>query len=210
MGEGAGAAWKRVPLEAVATVAVGVTLGSEPGGDGTVELPYVRVANVLDGHIDIGGVERMRILRSPRERFTLQKGDLLLTEDGDLGKLGRGALWEAGSEPCLHQNHAFRVRCGDRMLSDFLALHRAAPAGRAYFRTVGKQTTDHASVNSTQVKAVPAPPVEIEEQERLLDPIRSVRKRTAAMDRQIAKARTIQQTVVEDLPGGHRTYDSAA
>jgi hypothetical protein len=39
--------WERVSLETAATVAAGVTLGSEPVGDGTIELPYLRVANVL-------------------------------------------------------------------------------------------------------------------------------------------------------------------
>jgi type I restriction enzyme S subunit len=88
------------------------------------------------------------------------------------------------------------------MVSDFLALYTASPAGRAYFQMVGKQATNLASINSTQVKAMPVSLPGIEEQEWLLGPIRSVRTRIAAAEKQIAKLRTIQQAVVEDLLGG--------
>jgi type I restriction enzyme, S subunit len=194
--------WDRVPLETVATVASGVTLGSEPVGDGTVELPYLRVANVLDGRIDTADVKTVRILRSQYERFALRKGDLLLTEGGDLDKLGRGAVWDGRITECLHQNHVFRVRCGERMVPDFLALYTSSAAGRAYFQRVGKQTTNLASINSTQVKHMPVPVPPVEDQERLLGPIRAVRHRSTALGRQIAKLRVVQQGAVEDLFAG--------
>ncbi|MET9581586.1 restriction endonuclease subunit S [Streptomyces sp. NPDC006539] len=196
------AGWDHLPLEEVATVAAGVTLGSEPVGDGSVELPYLRVANVLDGRIDIADVKTVRILRTQYERFALRKGDLLLTEGGDLDKLGRGAVWDGRIDACLHQNHVFRVRCGEQMSPDFLALYTSSAEGRAYFQRVGKQTTNLASINSTQVKqmSVPVPPVE--EQERLLGPIHAVRRRADVIERQIAKLRAVQQGVIEDLLSG--------
>ncbi|MFD3312143.1 restriction endonuclease subunit S [Streptomyces sp. NPDC058694] len=194
--------WEYATVEDIADVAAGVTLGAEPLGEGTVELPYLRVANVLDGRIDTADVKRVRIVRSQLERFALRKGDLLLTEGGDLDKLGRGAVWDGRIEPCLHQNHVFRVRCGSRMDPDFLALYTASPKGRAYFQRVGKQTTNLASINSTQVKAMRVPVPPLEAQRRNLEPVRAVRVRMRAVERQIAKLRTIQQGVVEDLLAG--------
>ncbi|MFF4671543.1 N-6 DNA methylase [Streptomyces sp. NPDC001279] len=185
--------WDYELLEDVATVAGGITLGSEPVGNGTMELPYLRVANVLDGRIDITDVKTVRILRSQYERFALRKGDLLLTEGGDLDKLGRGAVWDGRISECLHQNHVFRVRCGDRMLPDFLSLYTSSAQGRAYFQRVGKQTTNLASINSTQVKQMPVPVPSITEQERLLSLFRVVRDREAQLERQAAKLRMIQQ-----------------
>ncbi|MFJ9032516.1 restriction endonuclease subunit S [Streptomyces sp. NPDC102274] len=201
--------WERVRLDAVASVAAGVTLGSEPVGNGTVELPYLRVANVLDGRIDTTEVKTVRILQSRYERFALQKGDLLLTEGGDLDKLGRGAVWDGRLEECLHQNHVFRVRCGERTLPDFLALYTSSPEGRAYFQSVGKQTTNLASINSTQVKQMPIPVPPREEQERIMGAIRTIRYRQASMERQIAKLRTVQQGVVEDLLSGAERLPAA-
>ena len=186
-------------LDSVATVAAGVTLGSEPVGDGTVELPYLRVANVLDGRIDTTDIKTVRIVKTQYERYALRKDDLLLTEGGDLDKLGRGAVWDGRIDECLHQNHVFRVRCGEQMLPDFLALYTASPEGRAYFQRVGKQTTNLASINSTQVKQMPVPVPPVEEQRRLLGPVHAARNWAAVLQRQIAKLRTIQQGVIEDL-----------
>ncbi|MFJ8971079.1 restriction endonuclease subunit S [Streptomyces sp. wa1064] len=196
------ARWRRSNLENVATVAAGVTLGSEPVGDGTIELPYLRVANVLDGRIDTTDVKTIRIMRSQYERFALRGGDLLLTEGGDLDKLGRGAVWDGRIGECLHQNHVFRVRCGEHIMPDFLALYTSSSAGRSYFQSVGKQTTNLASINSTHVKEmmVPVPPVS--EQERLVEPIRTIRRRMSFVERQVAKLRIMQQGVVEDLLAG--------
>ncbi|MFJ1845277.1 MULTISPECIES: restriction endonuclease subunit S [unclassified Streptomyces] len=199
---GQGAGWRFAPLDEVATVAAGVTLGSEPVGEGTIELPYLRVANVLDGRIDTADVKSVRILQAQRERFALREGDLLLTEGGDLDKLGRGAVWDGRIDVCLYQNHVFRVRCGARMSPDFLALYTSSTEGRAYFQRVGKQTTNLASINSTQVKKMPVPVPPVEEQERLLGPIHAVRSRIAVIERHIAKLRVVQQGAVEDLLDG--------
>ena len=43
--------------------------------------------------------------------IALQPGDVLMTEGGDLDKLGRGFLWSGQIEGCLHQNHIFALRC---------------------------------------------------------------------------------------------------
>ncbi|MFB7953017.1 restriction endonuclease subunit S [Streptomyces sp. NPDC056045] len=199
------AGWRTSALSEVATVAAGVTLGSEPVGDGTVELPYLRVANVLDGRIDTADVKTVRILRSQYERYALREGDLLLTEGGDLDKLGRGAVWDGRIDECLHQNHVFRLRCGNRMLSEFLALYTSSAQGRAYFQRVGKQTTNLASINSSQVKRMPVPVPPIAEQESLLVPIRATRRRAQAVESQIAKLRTVQRGACEDLLAGRVT-----
>ncbi|WP_326577115.1 hypothetical protein OG889_12925 [Streptomyces sp. NBC_00481] len=64
---------------------------------------------------------------------------------------------------------------------------------------MGKQTTNLASINSTQVKAMPVPVPPLDEQERLLGPIRAVRRRSEALERQVTKLRTVQRAVVEEL-----------
>lgn len=88
------------------------------------------------------------------------------------------------------------------MSPDFLSLYTSSDAGRAYFQRVGKQTTNLASINSTQVKHMPVPVPLLAEQEKLLGPIRSIRSRIAAVDRQLSKLRVIQEGVLEDLLSG--------
>ena len=75
-------------LSSVTQVLSGVTLGSEPSGSGSMEVPYLRVANVQDGYVDTTEMKTIRILRSELPKYLLRAGDVLLTEGGDLDKLG--------------------------------------------------------------------------------------------------------------------------
>ena len=80
-------------------IAGGVTLGRSISGSGTVELPYLRVANVQDGFIDTREMKTVRILRTELDRYRLRAGDVLMTEGGDFDKLGRGSVWDGSIDP---------------------------------------------------------------------------------------------------------------
>lgn len=146
--------WEVVPLGSCADIASGVTLGRTLNNPVAIELPYLRVANVQDGYLDLGEIKTVPILPSELNRFALKVGDVLMNEGGDFDKLGRGAVWEGQIDPCLHQNHVFRVRCDDsKLLPAFLAAYSSSVRGKTYFVQASKQTTNLASINSTQLKA---------------------------------------------------------
>ena len=128
------AEWNVATLGKFAEVSSGVTLGNNLQGSGTIKLPYLRVANVQDGYLDLSEVKKIRILKKDIDRFSLQKGDVLMNEGGDYDKLGRGAVWEGQIEPCLHQNHVFRVRpILDILDSYFLDAVSGSEYGKRYF-----------------------------------------------------------------------------
>lgn len=82
----------------------------------------------------------------------------MLTEGGDFDKLGRGHVWRGEIADCLHQNHIFVVRAeADLLHSELLAAITSGPYGRAYFLSCSKQSTNLASINSTQLKRMPLP-----------------------------------------------------
>ena len=195
--------YERLPLGEIATVSAGLTLGSEPSGASSVALPYLRVANVQDGHIDTSGLKMVRVPRTDVQRYALRNGDLLLTEGGDFDKLGRGAVWDGRIEPCLHQNHIFRVRCRpDLVIPDYLAIYTASPLGRRYFLSVAKQTTNLASINSTQLRAMPVPIPPLHEQERILRLVREARATVAAERATLDKLRLVKKGLMDDLLAG--------
>ncbi len=84
--------WKVRRLDEVADVGSGVTLGKDVSGFKAVELPYLRVANVQDGHLDLSEVKTVRVRIDEVDSFRLEPGDVLMTEGGDLDKLGRGTI----------------------------------------------------------------------------------------------------------------------
>ncbi len=147
--------WKRKPLEKVAEIKTGVAKGKK-GLKDPIEVPYLRVANVQDGHIDLSEVKTIQIERHQLERYSLQVGDVLMTEGGDFDKLGRGDVWQSQIAPCLNQNHVFAVRSNKQVLLPyFLAALSGSNYGKTYFLSCAKRSTNLASINSTQLKEFP-------------------------------------------------------
>jgi type I restriction enzyme S subunit len=123
----------------------------------SIRLPYLRVANVQDGFLDLSEIKEVVIERSQIPRYSLRFGDVLMTEGGDFDKLGRGFIWHDEIPNCLHQNHIFVVRPNGSLLSHFLASLTSSDYGRSYFQSCSKQSTNLASINSSQLKAFPVP-----------------------------------------------------
>ena len=154
--------WPVVALSEVSQVISGVAKGRKLDSDECVELPYMRVANVKDGYLDLSEIKSIAIKKSEVEKLLIEPGDLLMTEGGDPDKLGRAALWQGEVENCVHQNHIFKVRSDrSRVLPEYLRSLVGSSYGKAYFFRVAKKTTGIASINKTQLSSFPVtvPPI---------------------------------------------------
>ncbi|MFF2407637.1 restriction endonuclease subunit S [Streptomyces sp. NPDC058092] len=133
-----------------------------------VTRPYLRVANVQAGSVTLETVTEITVPRETANRSTLRPGDVLMTEGGDLDKLGRGAVWRGELPGCLHQNHVFALRPEpDRLDGDYLALMTRTLHGRCYFESTGTRTTNLASTNSSKILSFPIPLPNIADQHNL-------------------------------------------
>ena len=148
--------WGWSGLEHVATIQTGLSKSAARKGE-FVSMPYLRVANVQDGHFNLSEIKEINVPVNSVERFSIKRGDVLLTEGGDFNKLGRGAIWNGQIDPCVHQNHIFVVRPNqDRLDTRFFSYQTSSSRGRAYFQSCSKQSTNLASINSSQLKQFPA------------------------------------------------------
>jgi type I restriction enzyme, S subunit len=156
--------WAVKPLGELADIASGVTKGKNYGDQETVTMPYMRVANVQDGHLVLDEVKTITVSEEEGRRYLLKRGDVLLTEGGDPDKLGRGTVWRDEVPGCIHQNHIFRVRPTGNATAEYLSAIIASERGKRYFLRAAKQTTGIASINMTQLKAFPVllPPSELQ------------------------------------------------
>jgi type I restriction enzyme S subunit len=155
-----------LPLHKLAEVVSGVAIGRKTKGM-TVEVPYLRVANVQAGFVDLSEIKTTTATDEEVLHFALKSGDVLLTEGGDFDKLGRGCLWDGQVDPCIHQNHVFRVRpFSEKLNSRFFAHYLQSAKAKHYFLRCAKKTTNLASINLTQLKALPVPNVSLDDQER--------------------------------------------
>jgi type I restriction enzyme S subunit len=158
---------KEVLLGEISQIASGVTKGQNYNGRTTVEVPYLRVANVQDGYLDLSEIKTIQALPSEVEELRLQVGDVVMTEGGDFDKLGRGAIWRGELKNCIHQNHIFRVRFDKtKVLPEFFENYLLSREVKKYFLMASKQTTNLATINMTQLKQLPVPlyPLSLQEQ----------------------------------------------
>lgn len=189
--------WPIVALRDVADIAASITLGRQTKETELVEVPYLRVANVQDGHLTLVDVKTVAATRREIEKWTLRDGDLLLTEGGDLDKLGRGACWREQLPVCIHQNHIFRVRLPSNLYDpDFVSLQVGSPYGKAYFLTYAKKTTGIASINQQVLGAFPLFSPPIEEQRQI----------AARLKAQLAEVETARQAALAQLNDINRLH----
>jgi type I restriction enzyme S subunit len=148
----------------------GITKGKKYGGQKTIQLPYLRVANVQDGYLDLKQIKTIEALPKDLEKYRLLPGDILYTEGGDRDKLGRGTIWQNEVSDCIHQNHIFRARLkSDAVRVKYIAYYSQAQSAKDYFFKYGKQTTNLASINLTVLSNFPIPIPPAEEQTEIVN-----------------------------------------
>lgn len=146
--------WKVAPLRYIARVQTGIAKGKDLDGKRSKRVPYLRVANVQDGHIDLTDVAEIEIAEGDLNRYLLKRGDVLMNEGGDFDKLGRGDIWRGQIDPCIHQNHVFAVR-PTGVSAEWLNLITSSSYAQYYFMSRSKQSTNLASISSRNVMDLP-------------------------------------------------------
>ena len=168
-------AWSIRALGDISEIQTGIQVGRRRRSATAelMEVPYLRVANVQRGWLDLEDVKRIGVTRAELERLLLQPGDILMNEGGDRDKLGRGWVWQGEIAGCVHQNHVFRVRLNDSLFPPHFVSYYANHRGREYFFEEGKQTTNLASVSKRSLAALPVPLPPVEEAAAIVDRIGS-------------------------------------
>ncbi|MGC5426703.1 restriction endonuclease subunit S [Aeromonas veronii bv. sobria] len=195
--------WEVCPLGSISSIASGITLGKDLSKMTTVRVPYLRVANVQDGYLDLTEVKFVDVPEAEATKYLLLYGDVLMNEGGDFDKLGRGAVWRNEVEGCCHQNHVFRVRTVQAELRpEFLAYWSASTYGKRYFILNSKQSTNLASINSTQLKAFPVAKPSLDEQSAIEDRLQSIDRMIDMCQLDVDKLKQQKSGLMRDLLTG--------
>ena len=192
-----------IRLENLAEVRSGIAKNSKIKGD-LVNMPYMRVANVQDGYLDLSEIKNISIEREKVQRYLLMKGDVLINEGGDLDKVGRGVIWNGEIVNCLHQNHVFAVRCSEELKPEFLALLLRSAYGKKYFLGCAKQTTNLASINSSQLKSFPIPIPSISIQNKVINKFEKINNLINLVSYKIESLNNLKQSISNDLLSGRK------
>lgn len=180
-----------IPLDQLEKVSYGIQKcpANRPG---THARPYLRVANVQRGVLDLREIKHINVPDEEMPKLRLEVGDVLLCEGNSPDLVGRGAIWRGEIEDCVHQNHVLRVRVDrSRLLPEFVLAVINSGRGQGYFRSKAKRTTNLASINSKEVAGLPVPDVSITEQEKLLSGLNS---QIAAANSKRTEAATLRKS----------------
>lgn len=195
--------WKLVPLEQCAFVQTGIAKGRKLADKHVLDLPYLRVANVQDGYLDLSEIKYIELRESEVERYELHSGDVVVTEGGDFDKLGRGVLWKGQIPNCVHQNHIFAVRVNQKMLiPEYFAYPIQSNYGKAYFLSVAHRTTNLASINSTKLKAFPTLIPSLSEQKDIVTIIDACDAKITSLEQELILLEELFRSLLEELMTG--------
>jgi type I restriction enzyme S subunit len=130
------------------------------------EIPYLRVANVFRGFLDLSEIKTLRATEAEISRTKLEKDDLLIVEGhGNPAEIGRGALWDGSVVGCIHQNHIIRVRFKRaQVLPLFACSYLNSPGGRRHLLRAGKTTSGLNTISVSEVRSAPVvlPPLSLQ------------------------------------------------
>ena len=178
--------WRLVSLGDVADTRLGKTLPRGSGAD-VAGLPYLRNVNVQWNRIDVNRLNRMPFSAREQEELSLRKGDLLICEGGEVGRL---TILGEDLEGIFFQNALHRVRVlKDDVMPEFVALALEHFVRSGGLEGLVTQVTI-AHLNQAKLRALPLrlpPPAE---QRRIVDLV-------CALDDTIAVGRTSYSAAAE-------------
>ncbi|MEA2238444.1 MAG: type restriction enzyme subunit [Thermoanaerobaculia bacterium] len=193
--------WTVTRMRFLAEVRQGVPKGRDLGTQTTITVPYLRVANVQDGHLNLEDLAEIEILPAELERYSLRDRDILMNEGGDNDKLGRGAVWRNQVSPCIHQNHVFAVRPNDTNLASWISLVTQSAYAKFFFFSRAKQSTNLASISSSNLRDLPVilPPreVRLEIEKHISEACSEIDVLTASVDSAIERLREYRTALID-------------
>jgi type I restriction enzyme S subunit len=192
-------------LGEIATVSYGIQK-SPANRPGKHARPYLRVANVQAGRLDLSEIKYIEVPDSLLAGFLLQPGDMLFVEgNGSRRELGRAAIWNGEIDGCVHQNHLIKVRPSrDKVRSEYIDLWFNAGLGRDHFFHSAKSTSGLGTINSTEVRSAPIPLPALKEQDEIIAVAGRIRAevegaRTKARAIEIAAEMNVEQMILGAL-----------
>ena len=121
------------------------------------EVPYLRVANVYRGFLNLSEIKTIRATDAEVARTTLVKDDLLIVEGhGNPAEIGRGALWDSSIAGCIHQNHIIRARfAAAKVVPLYGCEYLNSPGGRRHLLRAGETTSGLNTISVSEVRGTP-------------------------------------------------------
>lgn len=177
--------------------------------------PYLRVANVLRGRLDLTELSQFELSKVELEKLRLKRGDLLIVEgNGSVSEIGRSAIWNGEVEDCVHQNHIIRVRFGNGVLPEYVDALVNSPWGQTNIQRVASSTSGLHTLSVSKVRSIVIPLPPTPEQSQIVE---ELARRQSVLDavvesirNQISRASALRQSILKRAFSGRLVAQNAA
>lgn len=168
--------------------------------------PYLRVANVFDGHFDFSDVLEMDFDERDFETYLLEPGDILLNEGQSRELVGRCAIYGGEIEDCCFQNTLVRFRAGNRLLPKFAFSYFQYLFYKGVFASISRQTTSIAHLGAERFSKLPMAVPPLPEQERIVNTLNAVVNECRRIERHRGFVNHIKRGMMDASLSGKLTH----
>jgi type I restriction enzyme S subunit len=134
--------------------------------------PYLRVANVHRGALDLAELHRFELTDAELVRLRLEPGDLLIVEgNGSRDEIGRCAMWRGEVDDCVHQNHIIRVRPLAGVQGEYVHAFLNSPTGQMVIQKVASSTSGLYTLSIRKIERLPVPLAPTMEQQVIVEAV---------------------------------------
>ena len=174
--------WEQLALGELCDVQGGLQVTSARSAM-PIRVPYLRVANVLRGRLDLAVIKEINCSQPELDRTRLQPKDLLVVEGhGNPNEIGRVAMWTEQPGEMVHQNHLIRVRSKASSLDpEFLCFYLNSRMGRRHLLKRANTTSGLNTISTSVVKSAPIIVPPIDEQRSFCETIKNIAQLEASL-----------------------------
>lgn len=161
--------WEWAQIDDCFLVTGGITKSGKrrPAGNA---FPYLRVANVQRGRLELDEISEFELFDGDLERYKLAPGDLLVVEgNGSESEIGRCARWSGEIDVCVHQNHLIRCRPLDADLERYMLLYLNSPSGTEVMKGLAVTTSGLYNLSVGKIRAISVPLPPLQERQRIVE-----------------------------------------
>jgi type I restriction enzyme S subunit len=155
--------WPVVDLDSVAS---DFSYGSAAKSSKVGKVPVLRMGNIQDGLLDW---EDLVFTSDAAEifKYRLSNGDGLFNRTNSPELVGKTAVFR-GERDAIYAGYLIRVRCGERLLPDYLNYCLGSPAGREYCWQVKSDGVSQSNINARKLAAFTFGLPSVEEQHEII------------------------------------------
>lgn len=195
--------WEVKKVETLADIQGGLQVSAESRKNLPLNLPYLRVANVFRGYLDLSEIKTIDLTEGELIRVELKKNDLLIVEGhGNKNEIGRVAIWDGSIKPIVHQNHLIRVRVdSNQILPTFLCFFINSESGKQQLHSASNTTSGLNTISTGKIKNITLPVPHLPLQQHFTQVVEQIEEQKAVVKQSLGESEVLFEGLLAEYFG---------